>query len=43
LLENGYASKSGKYDWTALTGSKLKKVHKDKRMSTVLRFGKPKI
>jgi len=27
--ENGYASKSGKYDWTALNGSELKKVLKD--------------
>lgn len=27
--ENGYASKSGKYDWTALSGSELKKVLKD--------------
>ena len=26
--ENGYASKSGKHDWTALTGSELKKVLK---------------
>ena len=26
--ENGYASKSGKYDWTALTGGELKKVLK---------------
>ena len=27
--ENGYTSKSGKYDWTALSGSELKKVQKD--------------
>ena len=26
--ENGYASNSGKSDWTALTGSELKKVLK---------------